>query len=175
MKTLLLLLLFPALLFAQDNPPSKFAPQKETQVGSLKFHVIPEFAIGASFENQTISSSATEPFFQIRIPGLVLPGLNSTNTGLAVEFINPDGLQASLAFKFLSYTRVPVAAGFYTGADVKFAQGVQSIQGSGTESAVAATAIVGFKFLSIDRATMSIELGLFTPNEPIKAALVLGF
>ena len=173
---LLILLLFPVLSFAQDDPdpPSRFAPQEEKNLVPIKFYIIPEFVFGAAFEDQTISNTTTEPFAQIRIPGLVLPGLNSTSTGFAVEFTNPDGVGSAVMMKFMSYTRVPVAGGFFTGVDVEFARGQQNV---GTEQNFAGTAIVGFKLLSVadDKATLSIELGLFTPNEPVKIAAVVGF
>lgn len=170
----IILLLFSTLVFAQDDPqkPSKYSPQKEKQTGPVRFHVIPDFAIGASFSEQQFTSTAAEAIGQVRIPGLILPQINGTSTGFMVEFSNPSG-PGMWRYQFASYTRVPIAAGLFTGADLRFAEGVDGI---GTVANASAAAVVGFNFVSFfDTATLSFEVGLFAPEEPVRFLVVLGF
>ena len=171
-----LALLLAANTFAQTPPDDDDKPpnvtSKSVQAGPIEFHVVPELGAGVFLEDsQVVSFGGTDAFFLFRIPGLIFPNWNGTETGFQVELSDAPPGTLGVRYSIMSYTRTKIAGPAYTGVNIRLARGASEI---GAEFSAKATAVVGLRMWTIGgHVPFNLEVEFADDNRPLKAALII--
>lgn len=161
--------------FAQTTPPDHDKPNvtsKSVTVGPIEFHVVPEIGAGIFLEDSdVVSFGGTDAFFLLRIPGLLFPNWNGTETGVQVELSDAPPGTLGLRYSILSYTRTKIAGPAYTGVNIRIARGASE---AGAEFSAKVTAVVGLRMWTIGgHVPFNLEVEFADDNRPLKAALII--